>query len=564
MTADPAFDALADPVRREILAVLAACDECSAGALAEQIISVGRTAVSTPVQETTRRGVPSVFDLARVLDHHVARHPDREVLVQGEHRIPAAGLRARVDAVASGLAALGVQRGEVVALLLYNHVEFLETVLAAGRLGAVVLPLNYRLAPDEWRYILDNAGTVVIVTEDEFHERVDALAPQLPTLRHRVLLGADAPAGWTAFETLAADGAAAAPVPAGIVDDQDVLARLMYTSGTTSRPKGVRITHGNVAWKNLGLIVELGLTADDTVLVCGPLYHCGGLDLPGLAAFHMGARLVLLRSFDAVAVLDAIEHEKVSVVWLAPAMMNAVLQVPGLADRDTSSVRCIIGGGEKMPEPVVRRILDAFPNTWFADAYGLTETVSGDTFLDREHSLSKIGSVGRPIPHVEVRIVDEQGADVGTGEVGEIALRGPKVFGGYWRDEEATARAIRDGWFHTGDVGRLDADGFLYVEDRLKDMIISGGENIATPEVERVLYEHPAVLEAAVVGMPHERWGEVPRAIVVLRPGEQADPEAIRAFCRERLAKFKVPVAVDFLDELPRTPSGKVLKRELR
>ncbi|MGE0839385.1 acyl-CoA synthetase [Pseudonocardia sp.] len=502
-----------------------------------------------------------MFDLARVLDHHAARRPDREALVQGGRRIPAAGLRDRVDAVAAGLAALGVARGEVVALLLYNHVEFLETVLAAGRLGAVVLPLNYRLAPDEWRYILDDAGAVVIVTEDEFRERVDTLGPQLPTLRHRVLLGADAPAGWTAFEALATD--AAAPVPAGIVDDPDTLARLMYTSGTTSRPKGVRITHGNVAWKNLGLIVELGLTADDIVLICGPLYHCGGLDLPGLAAFHMGARLVLL-SFDAVAVLDAIEREKVSVVWLAPAMMNAVLQVPDLADRDTASVRCIIGGGEKMPEPVVRRILDAFPNTWFADAYGLTETVSGDTFLDREHSLSKIGSVGRPIPHVEVRIVDEQGADVAAGEVGEIALRGPKVFGGYWRDEEATARAIRDGWFHTGDVGRLDADGFLYVEDRLKDMIISGGENIATPEVERVLYEHPAVLEAAVVGMPHERWGEVPRAVVVLRPGEQADAEDIRAFCRERLAGFKVPVAVDFLDELPRTPSGKVLKRELR
>ncbi|WP_103382424.1 acyl-CoA synthetase [Pseudonocardia dioxanivorans] len=505
-----------------------------------------------------------MFDLARVLDHHVARDPGREVLVHGDRRIGAAELAARVDAVAAGLAALGVRTGEVVALLTYNHVEFLETVLAAGRLGAVVLPLNYRLAPDEWRYILDNAGTVVLVTEDEFRGRIDELAPALPTIRHRVLLGAEAPEGWIAYETLVADGAGATPVPPGIVDDEHTLARLMYTSGTTSRPKGVRITHGNVAWKNLGLIVELGLSADDTVLVCGPLYHCGGLDLPGLAAFHMGARLVLMRSFDAAGVLDAIEREKVGIVWLAPAMMNAVLQVPDLADRDTTSVRCIIGGGEKMPEPVVRRILEAFPNTWFADAYGLTETVSGDTVLDREHSLSKIGSVGRPIPHVEVRIVDEQGADVPAGELGEIALRGPKVFDGYWRDEEATARAIRDGWFHTGDIGRLDADGFLYVEDRLKDMIISGGENIATPEVERVLYEHPAVLEAAVVAMPHERWGEVPRAVVVLKPGERADAEDIRAFCRDRLAKFKVPVAVDFLDALPRTPSGKVLKRELR
>jgi acyl-CoA synthetase (AMP-forming)/AMP-acid ligase II len=245
-------------------------------------------------------------------------------------------------------------------------------------------------------------------------------------------------------------------------------------------------------------------------------------------------------------------------------MVNAVLQVPGLSGYDTSSVRLIIGGGEKMPEPVVRRILDAFPGAWFADAYGLTETVSGDTFLDREHSLSKIGSVGRPVAHVELRIVDELGEPVPAGTLGEIALRGPKVFDGYWRDEEATARAIRNGWFHTGDIGRLDEDGFLYVEDRLKDMVISGGENIATPEVERVLYEHPAVLEAAVLGMPHERWGEVPRAVVVLRPGEQADAEELREFCRARLARFKVPVAIDFSDGLPRTPSGKVLKRELR
>jgi fatty-acyl-CoA synthase len=504
-----------------------------------------------------------VYDLAHVLDHHAARRPDQVALVHGDRRITNRELAERVDALAAGLHQRGVRPGDVVALLLYNHVEFLETVLAASRLGAVFLPLNYRLAADEWRFILDHAEAAVLVTEPEFRDRIDEVAPLLPRLRRRVLLGDAPPAGWDAFEDVVRSGLGA-PAPPAVDAGEHTLQRLMYTSGTTSRPKGVRITHGNVAWKNLALIVELGLTAADTVVVCGPLYHVGGLDLPGLPTLHVGGALVVLRAFDPVAVLEAIAAERATVVWLAPAMVNAVLQVPGLSGYDTSSVRLIIGGGEKMPEPVVRRILDAFPGAWFADAYGLTETVSGDTFLDREHSLSKIGSVGRPVAHVELRIVDELGEPVPAGTLGEIALRGPKVFDGYWRDEEATARAIRNGWFHTGDIGRLDEDGFLYVEDRLKDMVISGGENIATPEVERVLYEHPAVLEAAVLGMPHERWGEVPRAVVVLRPGEQADAEELREFCRARLARFKVPVAIDFSDGLPRTPSGKVLKRELR
>jgi fatty-acyl-CoA synthase len=504
-----------------------------------------------------------VYDLAAVLDHHAARRPDRELVVHAGTRLGVGEFARRVDAVATGLAELGVGPGDVVGLLLHNGVEFLETIFAAGRLGAVFLPLNYRLAGEEWRYILDDAAASVLVTEPEFVGRVDAL--DLPELREKVVIGSAEPAdGWRSFGSLRQAGSGRQPASPRPTLTPDTLARLMYTSGTTSRPKGVRISHGNVAWKNLSLIVELGLTADDTVLICGPLYHVGGLDLPGLAVFHVGGRLVVMPAFDPREVLATIERERITVVWLAPAMVNAILQLPELAEADTSSVRLIIGGGEKMPEPVVRRILDAFPSAWFADAYGLTETVSGDTFLDREHSLSKIGSVGRPAPHVELRIVDEAGREVHTGGLGEIALRGPKVFGGYWRDDEATARALRGGWFHTGDIGRVDEDGFLYVEDRLKDMIISGGENIATPEVERVLYEHPAVLEAAVVAMPHERWGEVPRAVVVLRPGEQVDAEQITSFCRERLAPFKVPKRVDFAAALPRTPSGKVLKRELR
>jgi acyl-CoA synthetase (AMP-forming)/AMP-acid ligase II len=268
--------------------------------------------------------------------------------------------------------------------------------------------------------------------------------------------------------------------------------------------------------------------------------------------------------FDAAAVVDELERSRVTAVWLAPAMVNAIMALPGVEQRDLSSVRLIINGGEKMPVPLIERIQRTFPSAWFADAYGLTETVSGDTFLDRESIVTKLGSVGRPCLHLELEIWDDDGRPVPAGKRGEIVLRGPKVFQGYWRDPEATTQAFAGGWFHTGDIGVQDEDGYLFIVDRLKDMIVSGGENIAGSEVERVLYEHPAVLEAAVVGRPDQRWGEVPVAFVVLRPRRAATGDELIAHCGNRLARFKVPTDVLFLEALPRTPSGKVLKRDLR
>jgi len=280
---------------------------------------------------------------------------------------------------------------------------------------------------------------------------------------------------------------------------------------------------------------------------------------------------VILPRFDVPDLLDTIERERPTNVWLAPAMVNAILnaiaQSPGLAGFSTASIRFITGGGEKMPVLLIERLLAAFPNARFADAYGLTETVSGDTFNDQAHTLSKIGSVGKPVVNLDVRIAGPDDAPVEPGVPGEVLLRGPKVVSGYWKNEEATAAAFTpDGWFRTGDIGHLDKDGYLYIDDRKKDMIVSGGENVATSEVERALYEHEAVLEAAVVGMPDARWGEVPRAFIVLKPGQAGavTAEGLIAHCRSRLAGFKTPKQVVFMDALPRNPSGKVLKRELR
>ena len=355
-----------------------------------------------------------------------------------------------------------------------------------------------------------------------------------------------------------------APLRHPVHVDQDAVCRLMYTSGTTARPKGVMITYANLYAKNVSHMVEFGMTGADVNLACGPMYHVGALDLTTTTMMYVGAPTHIIRRFEPDVVLDAIERHGITCLWLAPAMIRMLTEREDLDRRDLGSVRLIIDGGEKMPLPLIERVLAVFPNAWFADAYGLTETVSGDTFLDKGRMRDKLGSVGKPVIHAEVAIVDERGRQLGPEEPGEIVIRGPKVFKGYWRNEEATAAVMRDGWFHTGDLGKLDEDGFLFILDRLKDMILSGGENIASSEVERVLHEHSAVAEAAVVARPDPRWGEVPIAYVSFADGESVDAEKLIGHCAERLAKYKVPKDVIVLDALPRNPTGKVLKRTLR
>ncbi len=507
------------------------------------------------------------MNAAGVLHHHADRFPERVAVGFDGEVVTYAGLVERAAVTAGALRGLGVGRGDVVAHLLYNSLDFIDLMVACAQLGAVFMPLNWRLAGLELEYIVNHAGARVLVSEPELEPLVAPVRADLVCERFvRVgAAGAGSPAtGADAWEPLDGLRAAATPVRQIARVDRDDLLRLMYTSGTTARPKGVMITHGNLDAKNTAHAVELGFGDSDVGIVGGPLYHVGALDLTTTTLLHVGATTHILRKFDAATVLDAIERLRGTTVWLAPAMVNLVLADPSLASRDLSSMRVIIDGGEKMPLPLIERVLDAFPNAWFADAYGLTETVSGDTFLDKGLSRHKLGSVGKPVIHLELRVVDEQDEDVPAGEPGEIVLRGPKVCKGYWRDEVATTRAFRGGWFHTGDVGILDDEGFLTIADRIKDMVISGGENIATPEVERVLYEHPAVLEAAVVGSPDPRWGEVPAAYVALRPGSEVTAEELVAFCAARLARFKAPKIVRFVDTLPRNPSGKVLKRELR
>ncbi len=495
-----------------------------------------------------------------VVAHHAGRTPDKPLCRMGDDVVTFAQMANRSAELAAGLAARGVGVGDVVGLLSYNSIEFLEVIFAANHLGAIAMPINWRLAGPEVRFILDHSQAKALVCDPALLELADEATAGLEESLARIVVSADEQPGWTCLAAVRVAGASPARVRAG----GDEVHRLMYTSGTTGRPKGVMITHANLAWKNLGHMVEFGFTSADIALACGPLYHVGALDLTTTTMIFAGATTIIHKAFDAAAVVDEIERSRVTAIWLAPAMVNSIMALPDIESRDLSSLQLVIGGGEKMPIPLIERLRRVFPSAWFADAYGLTETVSGDTFLDRDSTVSKLGSVGRPCLYLELDIWDENGATVPAGDRGEIVLRGPKVFKGYWRDPQATAIAFAGGWFHTGDIGVRDDDGYVYIVDRLKDMIISGGENIAGSEVERVLYEHEAVLEAAVVGRSDAKWGEVPIAYVVLRPGSSATPEELVEHCRGKLAKFKVPKDVFLIDVLPRNPSGKILKRELR
>ncbi|MBP1723361.1 MAG: long-chain fatty acid--CoA ligase [Deltaproteobacteria bacterium] len=497
-----------------------------------------------------------------VLENNAERFPDKEAIIFGDRRLTYRQINKRVDALAKGLQQLGLKKGDVVAVLLLNCSEYFEITFAVNKLGGIWLPLNFRLAGAEVAYIMNHSEAKMLISEMEFEPILRPIEKDISGVKKFIAVGAEIPSGWESYDRLV-EANRGAKVDHAMVELDD-LHRLMYTSGTTAHPKGVMITYENLYWKNIGHIMMFNMTPEDKTLVVGPLYHVGGMDLPATGTLYVGGSAVILRRFDPVPVLQAIQNERATNTWFAPTMVNMLFQEPTFDQYDVSSVRFIIDGGEKMPLPLITKIQEKFPGAWFADAYGLTETVSGDTFLEKEKMIDKIGSVGKPVVQLRMRIVDDEGKEVPPNTLGEIVLRGPKVFKGYWKNPQATAEALKNGWFHTGDIGTMDEEGYLYIVDRKKDIIISGGENIASLEVERVIYELPQVLETAVIGIPHPKWQEIPVAYVALKKGEKLSPEEIIAYCTEKLAKFKVPKQVHFIDRLPRNPSGKVLKRQLR
>jgi fatty-acyl-CoA synthase len=491
-----------------------------------------------------------MINLSSFIAYHARRSPTRCAIKYGSVETSYAAFHERIGVVGGWLASRGIGANDVVAVLMKNSAAFLDIAFATSHIGAVFLPINFRLSADEVAYIVENSGARVLVADEELAGNAAGPAPI-------VLVDERAQADAT---RLAPD---AAPAPAHPRHPSDLF-RLMYTSGTTDRPKGVMLTYENFYWKSSDQVLALGLNRDTRLLVVGPLYHVGALDLPGIAVLWQGGMLCIQRNFDAEETLAAIEAERLNAAWLAPVMTTAILSCPQRGRYDVSSLRWAIGGGEKTPEARIRAFSQYFKNARYLDAYGLTETCGGDTFMEAGSEIAKIGSTGRAVAHVEIEIRDDTGRSLAAGEHGEICLRGPKITKGYWKDPQKTAAAFFGDWFRTGDVGYLDADGFLYLTDRKKDIIISGGENIASSEVERVIYELPEVREAAVIGVPDERWGERPVAIVALAAGATLDLPTLTDHCRSRLASFKVPKQLIIRDSLPRNPSGKVLKRVLR
>jgi len=491
-----------------------------------------------------------MINLSSFIAFHARRTPTRCALKYRGEDISYAAFDDRIRKVAGWLVARGIGPDAVVAVLMRNSTAFLELAFATSHIGAVFLPINYRLSADEVGYIVGNSGARLLVVDEEFAAIAAGGAPI-------VLLDEAAQASAT---HLAPDGE---PAPMHPRQPGDLM-RLMYTSGTTDRPKGVMLTYENMYWKSADQTLVLGLNAETRLLVVGPLYHVGALDLPGIAVLWHGGLLSVHRNFEPEQTLAAIESERLNAAWFAPVMTTALLTHPARNRYDVSSLKWVIGGGEKTPEARIRAFSDVFKQARYIDAYGLTESVGGDTFMEAGREIEKIGSTGRAVAHVEVDIRDDQGNRLPPGQDGEICLRGPKVTKGYWKDPAKTAAAFFGDWFRTGDVGHLDAEGFLYLTDRKKDMIISGGENIASSEVERVIYELPAVREVAVVGVPDARWGEKPVAVVVLAENSALDLASLATHCRSRLAGFKVPKELVIRDSLPRNPSGKVLKRVLR
>jgi fatty-acyl-CoA synthase len=480
-------------------------------------------------------------------------NPARVAIEQGGERTTYAELDARSEGLAAALLRLGLRRGDRVASLTGNRPEHVELFFACAKAGLVLAPLSWRLAPPELAYQVAHAEPAALFVEPERDALADAALEQTASRPRRLALAR------AELDALAEPGTTTPSDPPE--DDDDLL--LLYTAGTTGRPKGARLTHRNCFWTNLSFDGTADLSHTDVVLQLLPQFHVGGWNVQPLLAWSKGATVVLESHFDAARALELIERRRITTMMGVPANYLFMAAQPRFADADLSSLRQAIVGGAPMPEPLLRTWHDR--GVEILQGYGLTEASPNVLCLPPEDALRRLGWAGKPYPHVEVALADPESSALidGPGS-GELLVRGPGVFAGYWRDPESTRATVRDGWLHTGDIAERDDEGFYRIRDRLKDMYISGGENVYPAEVETALHEHPAVADAAVIGVPDERWGEVGVAIVVVQPGATFDEQDLIAYCRRRLAAFKVPRAVRVADELPRSAAGKLLKRELR
>ncbi|MFE3997799.1 long-chain fatty acid--CoA ligase [Nocardioides sp. YIM B13467] len=480
--------------------------------------------------------------------------PGARAFVQDDAVVTYAEVDRLVEAVAQGLRARGVAAGDRVAFLGLNSIELAVTLFATARLGAVFLPLNTRLAPPELAWILTDAEPALLVHADDFDEAVSSEAvAALGLPSHRFT--AD---GGHGLDTLAVPSKDRIDVEVGLDD----VFMIQYTSGTSGRPKGVMLTHGNIAWNAFNLLVDVDVRSDEIALVTAPLFHTAALNQVLLPTFLKGGTSLIAARFDPAAAIATIERERVTLLFGVTSMYQALAREPTWATADLDSLRSALSGGA----PIPRTLLDTWQSRGLhiIQGYGLTEASPGTTMLRAGDGLDKLGSAGTPCFFTDVRVVAPGNEAAAPGQAGEVHVSGPNVTPGYWHNGAATEAAFDGPWLRTGDVAMLDDDGFLYVVDRVKDMFISGGENVYPAEVEQALYTHPDVAEAAVIGVPDERWGEVGRAVVVRRPDSALTESDLLKHLDGRLARYKIPKAVVFVDEIPHNASGKLLKSRVR
>jgi fatty-acyl-CoA synthase len=494
---------------------------------------------------------------------------DKTAIVDGENRFTYSDFQARCNQLAHALTKLGIKQGDRVCVLSPNSHFFLESYYGVSQIGAIVVPLNYRLAAADHEYIINHAGVACVLVDWEYTKVIDEIRPNLTTVKHWIVAqdGGAAPDGWTDWNKLIAGEPTTATPPVEIGEND--LFSLNYTSGTTARPKGVMLTHRNCYINAYNFIAHFGIRHDDVELWTLPMFHASGWGGP-FALTAMGATHVVLRAVSGPDIFRLIEEEGVTFACMAPAVLSTVLNYDGRANHNITTKPRFVVAGAPPPAAFIQRMEEELG--WdFIQIYGLTETAPIMTISAPDHhyvdgDYARRARAGVEVIGVDVQVLDDTGTPVPQDgvSIGEVCCRSNIVLEGYWDQPEETAKAIYDGYFHSGDLAVWDETGSIHIVDRKKDVIISGGENISSPEIEDALYKHPAVLECAVVGVPSEKWGETPKALIVLREGQQATEEEIIDFSREHLAHFKCPTSVEFVDALPRTATGKLQKFIIR
>jgi acyl-CoA synthetase (AMP-forming)/AMP-acid ligase II len=500
-------------------------------------------------------------NIGQLLTKRAKRDPDVEAMFEPANgrRFSFDELNSRSNQVANALRASGVSKGDRVGLLLMNGVEFVESFFAAGKIGAVNVPLNWRLVADELEFILHDAGTSVLIFGADFAELVAELRSRgdKTAITTWIQVGGDATDGVADYDDWKGSASADEPESAGIGSD---LVFIMYTSGTTGLPKGVMHSHDTVMWAILTGTATTNFIPGDRYLNSLPLFHVGALQ-PTLSCVYTGATIVMLKAFDPTLSWELIRDEKITITLMVPVMLQFMLLTRDAELHDASSLRWCMSGAA----PVAKSLIEQYNELGIEihQVYGLTETCGPACLISSADAISRAGSTGRAFFFTEVRVINEDGADVGPDESGEVLVKGPHIMVGYWNRPEATAEALVDGWLHTGDVATMDAGGFVTIVDRVKDMLISGGENVYPAEIESVLLAHEKITDVGVIGVPSAKWGESPLAAIVAADDSLTAEEVIE-FCKGKLAPFKAVRVVEFVTELPRNPSGKILKRELR